>query len=41
MQKVIVSDKPVLGSKRSEDSWMIEKIQHLEEKMLENERRMN
>lgn len=33
-------EKPVLGSKGSEDSWMLEKIQQLEEKLLENEQKL-
>lgn len=38
MQKVIATDK---GTKRSEDSWMMSKIQLLQEKMLENEMKMS
>ena len=34
------SEKPALGSKGSEDSWMLEKIQLLEEKLLENEHKL-
>jgi hypothetical protein len=30
------TEKHVLGSKGSDDSWMLEKIQQLEEKLLEN-----
>lgn len=40
MQKIGGVERPGLGSKRSEDSWMLEKIQQLEEQVMENQRRM-
>lgn len=33
-------EKPTLGSKRSEDSWMMEKIMQLEEKLMQNDRKL-